>query len=134
RMAKVAAEALANMISVVDGAVVIGGGIAGSAKILMPQISKYLNHSIKNRQGDKFNRIVSKPYSFEDIESKQAFYQSATKSIRVPFSNREISFSDKKSIPIGISRLGTSRAIMLGAYALALNQIEKSSQESSTQI
>jgi glucokinase len=41
----------------------------------------------------------------------------------VLFSSREIEFVENKGIPIGISRLGTNNATMLGAYAVALNQI-----------
>ncbi len=122
-VAKVAAEALANIITIIDGAVVIGGGIAGSSKLLIPQILKHLNTSIKNRSGEKFNRIVSKTFSFEEAESKKEFYRTATKRLKVPFSTREIEFIENKVIPIGISRLGTNNATMLGAYAFAVNQI-----------
>ncbi len=124
-VAKVAAEALANIITLIDGAVVIGGGIAGSSKLLLPQILKHLNGEIKNRKGDKFRRVVSQIFSFEDKESKNEFYRSATKKIKVPFSTREIEFIENKVVPVGISRLGTNNATMLGAYAIALNQIEK---------
>ncbi|PRX43172.1 ROK family protein [Salegentibacter salegens] len=125
KVAQVAAEALANIITLIDGAVVIGGGISGSAKLLLPQILRHLNGDIKNRQGVKFKRIVSQAFSFEEKDSKKEFYLSATKKIKVPFSSREVEVLQKKGIPIGISRLGTNNAIMLGAYAIALDQIEK---------
>lgn len=120
RVAQVVAEALVNVINVIDGGVVIGGGIAGSSKLLLPQILKHLNGTIENRKGDKFNRIVSQAFNFEDERTKEAFYHTATKKIKVPFSNREIEYVGNKRIPIGISRLGTNNATMLGAYAVAL--------------
>ncbi|APS39196.1 ROK family protein [Salegentibacter sp. T436] len=123
-MAQVAAEALANIITLIDGAVVIGGGMSGSSELLLPQILKHLNGEIKTRKGEKLNRIVSRAFSFEEKESKNEFYRRATKKVKIPFSSREVEFMANKGIPIGISRLGTSKAIMLGAYAIALNQVE----------
>lgn len=121
-VAKVAAESLANVINIIDGGVVIGGGIAGSSNLLLPQILKYLNGYIENRNKDRFNRIVSKAFSFEDQKTIEAFYNSSRKKIRVPFSSREVVYIEDKRIPIGISRLGTSKATMLGAYAVALSK------------
>ncbi|WP_339647676.1 hypothetical protein [uncultured Salegentibacter sp.] len=45
--------------------------------------------------------------------------------VNVPFSFREIDVFENKSIPAGISRLGTSEAIMLGAYAIALKELKE---------
>lgn len=56
KVAQVAAEALANAITIIDGAVVIGGGIAGSSSLLLPQIIKHLNGHIHNRK--KINSVV----------------------------------------------------------------------------
>lgn len=119
-VARVIAESLANVINIIDGGVVIGGGIAGSSKLLLPQILKHLNGNIDGRKGEKYTRIVSQAFSFEEEISKQAFYQTGIKKIKVPFSNREIEFVGNKRIPVGISRLGTNKATMLGAYAVAL--------------
>lgn len=121
-VAKVVAEALANVINIIDGGVVIGGGIAGSSKLLLPQILKHLNGKIENRHKDKFNRIVSQAFSFEEQDTKQAFYKKAIRKIKVPFSSREIEFVQDKRVPVGISRLGTNSATMLGAYAVALSK------------
>lgn len=125
RVAKVTAEALANMITVIDGAVVIGGGIAGSSKLLLPNIIKYLNGSIENRKKEKFSRIVSKAYSFESESSKNLFYKGSMKKVKIPFSEKEIEYTETKGIPVGISRLGTNKATMLGAYAFALKKSQK---------
>ncbi|APS37743.1 MULTISPECIES: ROK family protein [Salegentibacter] len=121
-VAKVAAEALANVMNIIDGGVVIGGGIAGSSKLLLPQILEHLNGKIENRNKDRFNRIVSQAFSFEEQKTKQAFYKTAMKKIKVPFSTREIEFVEDKRVPVGISRLGTNNATMLGAYAVALSK------------
>lgn len=121
-VAKVAAEAMANVMNIIDGGVVIGGGIAGASKLLIPQILKHLNGKIANRNEEKFNRIVSRAFSFEEQKTKQEFYKTASKKIKVPFSSREIEFVEDKRIPVGISRLGTNNATMLGAYAVAISK------------
>lgn len=64
--------------------------------------------------------MVSQAFSFEEQKTKQAFYKKTNKKIKVPFSFREIEFVEDKRVPIGISRLGTNNATMLGAYAVAL--------------
>lgn len=125
QVAKVIAEALANVINIIDGGVVIGGGIAGSSKLLLPKILEHLNSTIENRKGNKFGRLVSQPFSFEEEKEKKSFYRIAKQRIKVPFSNREIEYVGNKRIPVGISRLGTSNAIMLGAYTIAVENIRR---------
>lgn len=125
KVAQVAAEALANAITIIDGAVVIGGGIAGSSSLLLPQIIKHLNGHIHNRKKNKFSRLISEAFSFEKESTKQDFYNTAPKKVQIPFSSQEIEFVENKSIPVGISRLGTNNAVMLGAYAVALAKVER---------
>jgi glucokinase len=125
RLARVTAEALVNLIGIIDGAIVIGGGIMGASKLLLPQILKYLSSTIENRKGEKISRIISKAYSFEEKDSIQKFYALKPEELKVPFSFREIEIFENKRIPVGISRLGTNEAIMLGAYAIALNEYKE---------
>ena len=97
----------------------------GASKLLLPQILKYLNSTIENRKGEKISRIISKAYSFEEKDSIQKFYALQPGELKVPFSFREIEIFENKRIPVGISRLGTNEAIMLGAYAIALNEYKE---------
>lgn len=119
-MAKIIGESLANAITLIDGAVVIGGGMSGASELLIPKIVDHLNGSIENYERDKIPRLVSKAYNLDEAGSYQKFLNPETKKLKVPFINNEVLYTSEKTIPIGVSRLGTSKAISFGAYAVAL--------------
>lgn len=122
-MALVMAESLANAITLLDGIVVIGGGIAGAAKLLLPRVTEYLNGTIENLKGEKMPRLVSKVYNIDNAASLIDFTDWEEKEIRIPFTDKKVSYNSEKRIAIGLSRLGTSKAISLGAYAQALERL-----------
>ncbi len=124
-MAIIIGESLANAITLIDGPVVIGGGMAGASEFLIPKIVDHLNGKIENYAGEKMPRLVSKVYNLEDSHSYEEFLNFKSKKIKVPFVDKEVQYSDEKAIPIGISTLGTSRAICFGAYAVALAHLNK---------
>jgi len=123
-MALVIAESLANAITLLDGVMVIGGGIAGAKGLLMPRVVNYLNGNIELTDGTKLPRLVSKVYNMDDEGERKSFTQFTTKAIPVPFSDKKVTYIPEKRLPIGTSRLGTSQAIALGAYAFALKHIK----------
>ena len=119
------AEALANAITLVDGPVVIGGGISGASEFLIPRIVEHLNGHIENFQGERIPRLVSKVYNLDDPAAFERLKNLQKRKIRVPFTNREVEYSGEKIIPIGVSRIGTSKAVSLGAYAVALDHLNE---------
>lgn len=44
--------------------------------------------------------------------------------ICVPGSTRRVAFEPLPRLPIGVSRLGTSEAVAIGAYAFALSKLD----------
>lgn len=122
-MAIVIGESLCNAITLIDGIVVIGGGIAGAAKLILPKVVEHMNGTIENLKGEKLPRLVSKVYNIEDAASLVDFTDWETHRVRVPFSDQQVPYNQEKRIGVGLSRLGTSRAISLGAYTLALDRI-----------
>jgi len=128
-MAYVVAETLCNAITLIDGIIVIGGGISGAYSLIAPKIVDYMNGTIQNMHGHKLSRLVSRVYDLEDPASFDDFLAYEAKGIKVPFSNRVVFDSLDKKIAIGKSRLGTNRAISLGAYAMALHQLSSSAQQ-----
>lgn len=117
-------EALANAITLIDGPVVIGGGMSGASEFLIPKIVAHLNGNIENHQGNLMPRLVSRIINFDDPGSFQDLKNSKKRWIKVPFTDKHLEYSGEKIIPIGISRLGTSRAVALGAYAVALDHLD----------
>jgi glucokinase len=43
----------------------------------------------------------------------------------VPGTNRTVSYDGARRVGVGISKLGAERAIALGAYLFALNELDK---------
>lgn len=122
-MAEIIAESLCNAITLFDGIIVIGGGIAGAAKLILPKVVDYMNGAIENQKGEKMPRLVSKVYNAEDAASLVEFADWETRQVRIPFTDEMVPYSAQKRIVVGLSRLGTSKAISLGAYALALDRL-----------
>lgn len=123
-MAVVAAESMANAVTLLDGVIVVGGGIGGAQDLFLPKMVEWLNGKhIEKYNGDKIPRLVAKVYNMEDPESVDKFLNFETKDISVPFSNKKVTYVPEKKLAIGMSRLGTSRAISLGAYHYALNNL-----------
>jgi glucokinase len=122
-MAEVIAESLSNAITLIDGIIVIGGGIAGAYPLFARKITDHMNGTIENIDGEKFPRLVSEVYDLDDEASLKKFITYQPKEVTVPFSGRKVRYIDKKRIGICRSRLGTSKAISSGAYAIALQKL-----------
>ena len=123
RMAIVLAEALCNAITLIDGIIVIGGGMAEAYSLLAPKIIEHMGGTILNMDRKPIPRLVSQVYDLEQEDALQAFLSGGGKQIKVPFSDRTVFYSHEKKIGFCKSKLGTSQAIALGAYALALDKL-----------
>ena len=66
-------------------------------------------------------------FNLEDDQHMNAFLRGAPRELAVPGSGRTISYDNMKRIGVGISRLGTSRAIAVGAYVFALATLDQRS-------
>ncbi len=123
-LGEIVGDALANAITLIDGLIVIGGGLAGAHSIFMPRIIDEMNGSIDTYNGEKINRLVLKVFNLEDTEQMELFIKGEEREINIPGSNEKIKYDPLKRIGVGISRLGTSKATAIGAYAFALNSID----------
>ncbi|MCX7986127.1 MAG: ROK family protein [Bacteroidales bacterium] len=123
-MAEVVGDALANAITLIDGLIVIGGGLAGAASLFLPTLVDELNKTIFSLEGHPVPRLEVKSFNLENDEEFQIFARGEVKQIKVPGTNRSITYDPMKRIGVGLSRLGTSKAIALGAYAFALRKLD----------
>lgn len=124
-MAVIIAESLANAITLIDGLVVIGGGLSGAYKLMIPKILELLNGRIQNTSGEKFPRLVSTVFDLEAADSLNEFLSTRVQKLKIPFSDETINYNPDKRIGIALSKLGTSKAISLGAYAFALTKLDE---------
>jgi glucokinase len=124
RLGECAGDALANAVTLVDGLVAIGGGLAGAAPLFLPALIAELNGSFVDAAGRRLPRLESRAFDLDDPARLAAFVRGDARPIRVPGSTRRVDYDPLKRIGVGLSRLGTSRAIALGAYALALDALD----------
>jgi len=123
-LGEIVGDALANAITLIDGLIVIGGGLAGAHSIFLPRIIDEMNGSILSYDGKKINRLVFKVFNLEDDEQMELFISGEEREIHIPGSSEKVKYDPLKRTGIGISKLGTSKAIAIGAYAFALNSID----------
>jgi len=123
RLGEVAGDAMGNALTLIDGLAVIGGGIAGAWPLFLPALVAELNSHYTGPNGNQFRRLASATFNLEDPADLQKFLQGETREIPVPGTNRTIKYDPLQRIGVGMSRLGTSEAIAIGAYAFALKHL-----------
>jgi len=117
-------SSIANILTLIDGIVVIGGGITASWHLFAPAMFREINRKYMSFQGDTFNRLPFKVYNLEDQSVLSEFALGNIKELNVPYSTRKVTYDDIQRVGIGISTLGASKAIALGAYAFALQKLD----------
>jgi len=125
QLGQVAGETIINALNIVDGLVVIGGGLAGAGKHIMPALIETLRGEAGTFGGDKFPLLQMKVYNWEDPSDRQEFLSLGLTSVRVPRGEGEVPYLNQRAICVGLSQNGASRSIMYGAYAYALNQLDR---------
>lgn len=124
-LATVLADSIACAATLIDGLVVIGGGLSGAWPVFMPMVMEKLAKPFMGINGKTFPRMEIDAYNFQNEKDTIAFTEKSGRYIRVPFSNKEVWYDPSKKIGIGITRLGTSSAVAVGAYAYAMKKLEK---------
>ena len=122
---EVLGEAIASINAVVDGIVVIGGGIIAAHKYLMPAVMRELNGTLEMPEGAPADRMEMKAFFLDDAADRAAFLASTSRRIMVPKTTETVEYDPVKRTGVIMTRLGTSKAIAFGAYAFALNELDK---------
>lgn len=125
RMGEIAGDAISEALTLIDGLVVIGGGIAGAHRQFLPAIIDEMNGTYAAPNGERFRRLIPRAFNLEDPAQLEEFLKGQTKELKVPGSSRTVKFDALQRTGVGISRLGTSEATAIGAYAFALAHLEK---------
>ncbi len=122
-LGEVVGDVLANVLTLVDGLAVIGGGLAGAAPLFLPRVMAELNGTIATYGGATTNRLVQAAYDLGNPAQRQEFLRDQSRVIAVPGSCRTVVTEPRKRVGVGISTLGTSMAVGIGAYAFAINRL-----------
>lgn len=120
-----AGEVCANVINLIDGIVVFGGGLTKAYRYIIPSLMKVLKSKIHTVSGDTLGRLQVKPYNLDDDEEFLAFARGDSRKIKIYGSEDTITYDPQKRVGITISKIGASHAVSLGAYAFALNEMDK---------
>jgi glucokinase len=123
-----AGDTIAHAITLIDGLVVIGGGLIGASEFIMPALLEELNGTIGRLNGERFNRLQMKAYYLNDAKQLGAFIENSSTLVPVPGSDKRVNYNSEKRIGVAVSTLGTSKAIALGAYAYALNRLDSETE------
>lgn len=119
-------DAIANIITLTDGIVVIGGGIAGAKEFIIPGINHELNREFKKLDGRTNKRLTHKVFCLNYERELKDFLQDDKKLISVPyFENIKIEYYHIPKSAYMFSNFDTSEMISLGAYFFAVKQLKK---------
>ena len=124
-LGEMAGAAIVSALHIVDGMVVIGGGVSGAAKYILPGMMREMRRSISTFSGRDFDCLQMEVCNLMEADDHKRFLENTSIWVQVPFTNREILYNHTKRIGVAISTLGASKAIALGAYAFALQQIDR---------
>lgn len=127
-LAIVAADALANTITMFDAPVVIGGSLSGAHELILPTLVEELNKKLKTPSGGNVQRMEVFAYNWNNTDCKADFLKNSGSKVLIPGTTEEINYDPIKKITVGVNQLGTGGAVALGAYAFAilkLNEIKK---------
>ena len=117
-------NAIATALTLIDGIIVIGGGLVGGRRYFMPALLQELRGTIGTLNGERLNRVQMEVYDLDDEAEFNAFATSGEKQIKVYGSERSVTYNYEKKVGIATSSMGASNAIALGAYAYAINKIK----------
>lgn len=122
-LGEIAGDAMATAVQLIDGLIVIGGGITAARKYIMPSLLAELRSKISTLDGSELNRVQMQVYDLDNEEEFEAFARGEQREIKVYGTDRTVKYDPQKRIGVAISKIGASRAISVGAYTFALSQI-----------
>lgn len=125
RMGQALGDALCNVLTLVDGIAVIGGGVSGARSLFVPAMLEETRSTYTDPAGKTYNRMPSKLFYTDDPAELSEFVRGDIREIKVPHSDKRITYDPMARVAVGFSQIGTSRAISIGAYTYAINQLSK---------
>lgn len=123
-----AGDAMAIAAQLVDGIIVIGGGITAARHWILPALLGELRSEFATLGGESVRRVQMQVFNLDDQAEFEAFAKGNTKTVNVRGTNLTVEYDDMKRIGVTFSKLGASKAISAGAYAFALSKIDSNNR------
>jgi glucokinase len=125
QLGEVVGDAMAQALTLVDGLAVIGGGVSGAWPLFLPALVEELNGTYTAPDGRQFRRLASMAFNLEDAAQRRKFLKGEIREVSVPGSRRKLEYDALQRVGVGMSRLGTSEAVAIGAYSFALRKLDQ---------
>lgn len=122
---EVAGHTIAHCVTILDGIIVLGGGLSKSHKYYMPALLRELRAEMRTRKGDPLPRVPSYVYNLEDEQDFAEFVKGQQQEIKIYGTNETIVCDTQKRLGIVTSHIGTSEATTIGAYCFALHKLDE---------
>ena len=122
-LGRVAGDAMATAVTLMDGIIVIGGGLAAASKYFMPALLSEMRSRIRTMSGDELNRVQMNVYNLDNEAEFKKFASGSSTKIKVYGTDKEVVYDPEKRVGITISDIGASNAVSLGAYLYAIDNI-----------
>ncbi len=116
---------IANVVTLIDGLIILGGGITSAWSLFSPAMFTELNRQQIDFNGNKTNRLSFKVFNLQDENTFAEYAMGRYKELKVPFSETIVRYDNLPRVGIGVSKLGASKSIALGAYAYALQKLDR---------
>lgn len=123
RFGEVAGYTIAQAVCMLDGIIVLGGGLSKSHKYYMPALLNELRATMHTRRGDDVARVPSYVYNLEDENEFKEFAKGEQREITIYGTDEKIVCDTRKRLGIAVSHIGTSTATTVGAYCYALHNL-----------
>lgn len=125
KLGECAGYTLSSVMNIVDGIVVIGGGLIGAEKYILPSLINELRSRVIMNENEEIPCIQPYVYNWNHASEREAFIASSCDSTIIPGTNINVPYESKKQTAIVCSHADTSVSIMQGAYALALSKLDE---------
>lgn len=124
RFGEAAGDAMATAVTLTDSLIVLGGGLTGAARHILPALLKELRSSLNTLEGAEVGRVQMKVFNLDDPAEFDMFVKGDGRPLKVYGSAETVVYDPMKRTGVCLSRLGASRAISIGAYAYALSRLD----------
>lgn len=118
-------SSISNILTLIDGLVVLGGGITAAWQLFAPAMFTEINRKYLHFTGTENERLSFKVFDLEEVAEFEKFALGKIEEIAISEDSKSMNFDSMARTGVGVSTIGASNAIALGAYTFALQQLDK---------
>lgn len=122
---EIAGDAFATAVTITDSLIVVGGGLTGAAKYIMPSLLAEMRSTLKTMGGDDVQRVQMRVFNLDNELEFAKFVVGDSTQLKVYGTDDTVTYDPMKRTGIALSKLGASKAISIGAYVFALESIDR---------